>query len=375
MEPTESRSPSARSQCRKVGRELRDLAARGMRDRRRACGGARILDWVPAGSGRLRVRHARREAWDAVQRGMRHEGSPVKVTVLGVPNSAGAYCVGVERAPAALRDAGLIDSLHAAGPEVVDAGDLTTRVWLPDRERPFAQNLGDEVEAMVELSAAAAGLLADGERLLVVGGSCTVAVGMCAAMALAGERPRIIYVDRHLDLNTPRSTTEGSLSWMGMAHALALPDAAPELADATGHAPLLRPSDLVYLGVDATQETTDWERGQATELGLVLVDQAALCGDPRGAARQARVALTSGPFVVHLDVDVLDFLDAPIAENVNGRNSGPTIEVLKHALVELLRDPDCRGMSIGQLDPAHARSDSSALPRLVSALVAALTST
>lgn len=299
----------------------------------------------------------------------------MKVTVLGVPNSAGAYCVGVERAPAALRDAGLIESLRAAGAEVVDAGDLTTRMWIPDRERPFAQNLGDEVDAMIELSAAAAGLLADGKRLLVVGGSCTVAVGMCAAMTLAGERPRIIYVDRHLDLNTPRSTTEGSLSWMGMAHALALADTAPELADATGEAPLLRPSDLVYLGVDATRETTGWEREQATELGLVLVDQAALCDDPRGAARQARRALASGPFVVHLDVDVLDFLDAPLAENVNGRNSGPTIALLEQALVELLRDPDCWGMSIGQLDPAHARADPGALPRLVSALVAALTST
>jgi arginase len=298
----------------------------------------------------------------------------MKVTVLGVPSSAGAYCVGVERAPAALRDAGLIDALRAASADVVDAGDLTTRTWVPDRESPFAQNLGDEVAAMVELSAAAAELMADGERLLVLGGSCTVAVGMCAAMAHRAERPRIVYVDRHLDLNTPRSTREGSLSWMGMAHALALEGTAPELADATGRAPLLHPSDLVYLGVDTTRETTEWERAQATDLGLAIVDQSTLCADPRGAARRARDTLAPGPFIVHLDVDVLDFLDAPIAENVNGRNSGPTIALLEHALGELLQSPDCRGMSIGQLDPAHASADPSAIPRLVSALVKALTS-
>lgn len=299
----------------------------------------------------------------------------MKVTVLGVPSSAGAYCVGVERAPAALRETGLIEALHAGGAEVVDAGDLTMRVWRPDRESPFAQNLGDEADAMVELAAAAAGLMAGGERLLALGGSCTVAVGMCAAMAHRGERPRIVYVDRHMDLNTPHSTAEGSLSWMGMAHALALEGAAPEFAGATGRAPLLHPSDLVYLGVDATRETTDWERDQAAALGLAVVDQAALCADPRGAARRARGILTPGPFIVHLDVDVLDFLDAPIAENVNGRNSGPTIALLERALVELVRDPDCRGMSIGQLDPAHASADPSALPRLVSALVSALTLT
>nr|WP_275406230.1 arginase family protein [Gordonia sp. JH63] len=178
-----------------------------------------------------------------------------------------------------------------------------------------------------------------------------------------------------MDLNTPRSTTEGSLSWMGMAHALGLEGAAPELVDLMYRTPLLQPSDLVYLGVDLSRETTDWERGQAAEHRIAVVDQTALCDDPRGAAADARRILASGPFLVHLDVDVLDFLDAPIAENVNGRNSGPTIAILGQALGALLQDPDCWGMSIGQLDPAHASADRTAIPRLVSVLVSALSST
>lgn len=297
----------------------------------------------------------------------------MKVTILGVPSSTGAYCVGVERAPAALRAAGLTDALRTAGVEIIDAGDLTVRTWTADHDSPYVQNVSDEAAAMVELSHAAGKLLTGGERLLVLGGSCMVAVGMCAAMAETGQRPRLIYVDRHLDLNTPLSTTEGSLSWMGMAHALALEGSAPEITNATGRAPLLHPSDLVYLGANPTRETTEWERQQVAELGLQIVDQASLCNDPREAARRARNSLTRGPFVMHLDVDVLDFLDAPIAENVNGRNSGPTIAVLEHALVELVQDPDCWGISIGQLDPAHAKSDPSALPRLVTAITSALT--
>ncbi|WP_311199294.1 arginase family protein [Gordonia sp. p3-SID1431] len=120
------------------------------------------------------------------QSGRRHS---MRTTVLGVPSSAGAYCVGVERAPGALRAAGLVEQLRASGTDVVDAGDLTTRLWFPDRERPFAQNLGEEADALVELSTAAASLLAAEQRLLVLGGSCTVAVGLCDAMARAGERP------------------------------------------------------------------------------------------------------------------------------------------------------------------------------------------
>ena len=36
-----------------------------------------------------------------------------------------------------------------------------------------------------------------------------------------GDLP--LYLDRHYDLNTPESTTDGALDWMGLAHALALP--------------------------------------------------------------------------------------------------------------------------------------------------------
>jgi arginase len=295
----------------------------------------------------------------------------MRVNLLGVPDSASAYCVGVERAPTALREAGLLEALAGAGADVVDAGDLTARAWSPDRENRYAQNVGSVVEATRELAHAASALLADGELLLVLGGSCTVAVGVCAAVALRGDRPRIVYVDRHLDLNTPRSTVEGSFSWMGMAHALGVVGAAGQLVAATQDGPVLHPSDLVYLGAD-TAQATDAERSTARELGITLVPQAELVERPREAAKAARETLDPGPFVVHVDVDVLDFIDAPLAENVNGRNSGPTLAQLEHALVELVRRPDCRALSIGQLDPAHAASDPTAIPGLVSVLAAAV---
>ena len=47
------------------------------------------------------------------------------LTAIGVPCSAGAHHGGLERAPAALRAAGLLDRLRQAGWEVADAGGLT----------------------------------------------------------------------------------------------------------------------------------------------------------------------------------------------------------------------------------------------------------
>lgn len=289
------------------------------------------------------------------------------IAVLGYPSSAGAYCVGVEHAPSALRDAGLIGALSAAGHQVGDLGDLPVHLWKPDRERRLAQNLDVEAGALRALADAAAPVVGNA-RLLVLGGSCTVALGLCAAVRDAEIEPHLVYVDRHLDLNTPHSTTEGSLSWMGMAHALGLPGAEATLVGLGGREPLLRPAHLSYLGVDLATETTDWERDQVERLGISATTQAELVADPAAAALRARAALPEGPFVVHVDVDVLDFLDAPIAENVNGRNSGPTLEQLGSALEALWRDPQCLGVSVGQLVPAHAASDPTSLARLITAL-------
>ena len=206
------------------------------------------------------------------------------INVLGYPSSAAAYCVGVEEAPAALREAGLVTALEAAGHLVRDAGDLPVHRWRPDRERPLVQNLDEEVDALRGLADAAHALVAPGERLLVLGGSCTTALGVCAAVEQDDTEVSLIYIDRHLDLNTPASTTDGSLSWMGMAHALGLDGAARELVELAGRRPLLRPDRLSYLGVGLTAETTAWEREQVDELDLTVVSQDELVTDPAQAA-------------------------------------------------------------------------------------------
>lgn len=295
----------------------------------------------------------------------------MRIDLVDYPSSAAAYCVGVEQAPAALREAGLVERLEDAGHVVRHVDRLPARRWRPDHESPRAQNLDEEVAALRELVDVTAPLIARRDRdarLLVVGGSCTVAVGLCAAMAVAGLEPRVLYVDRHLDLNTPESTDEGSLSWMGMAHALDLDGAAAQLAGIAGDRPMLRPECLSYLGVDPERGTTGWERDQVARLGIAVTDQAAMVADPVAAATRARRALPEGPFVVHLDVDVLDFQDAPLAENVNGRNTGPTVGDLGRALRVLWDEPDCLGLTIGQLVPAHAASDPTALPRFLAAI-------
>ena len=51
-------------------------------------------------------------------------GDGRRVSVLGVPTSAGSHNPGQDKAPAAWRAAGLIGALQAAGLDVEDRGDL-----------------------------------------------------------------------------------------------------------------------------------------------------------------------------------------------------------------------------------------------------------
>jgi len=290
------------------------------------------------------------------------------VSIVGVPSSAASYAAGQDLAPAALRSAGLLDQLKGSGLAVHDDGDLPHQVWSPDRDHPLAQNVGQATESLQQLAGRLEPLLARGDLVLVVGGNCTIVLGVMAALrGLGAGTPGLLYLDRHYDLNTPHSTADGALDWMGLAHALALPGCVDTLVDAFGPRPLLEPSQVAWLGVEPAV-TTGWEREQADRLGLRVAASDALAADPAGVARAALDHLPPGPLALHIDVDVLDFIDAPLAENTDCRNTGPALEQAVEALQVAARDPRVRALSIGELNPTRCAGAPGALPRFAASI-------
>ena len=297
------------------------------------------------------------------------------VAVVGVPSSAGSYAAGQEQAPPVLRSAGLIEALRAAGLQASDEGDLPVQTWRPDRANPRAQNIGQVTECIAWLIERLVPLLADGNTLLVVGGNCTIALGVAAALRrVARGEIGVLYVDRGYDINTPESTTDGALDWMGMAHALSLPGCLGVLTDVLGTRPLLAPHQAAWLGVEDNL-ATEWERAQARHLGLYATSSDALAADPARSAVEALAVLPDGPLAVHFDVDVLDFTDAPLAENTDGRNTGPTLDQAVVALEVAAGDRRFRAMSIGELNPTRCVGDPDAIPRFIGAVARVMAAT
>jgi arginase len=298
-----------------------------------------------------------------------------QISIVGVPSSAASYAAGQDLAPAALRSVGLLERLLEAGLEVRDEGDLPHQVWKPDREHPLAQNVDQATVSLRQLAERLGPLLARGDFVLVLGGNCTIVLGVMAALRRLGTGvPGLLYVDRHFDLNTPDSTTDGALDWMGLAHGLALPGCVDTLTDAFGPRPLLEPYQVAWVGVEP-ELTTNWEREQAAALGVHVTTSRALAADPASAAAAALDHLPPGPLAVHIDVDVLNFTDAPLAEDTNGRNTGPSLDQAEQALTLAARDPRVRALSIGELNPTRSAGDPDALTRFADSIVRTIAAT
>jgi arginase len=290
--------------------------------------------------------------------------------VIGVPSSAGAYAPGQEQAPRALRDAGLLAGLAAAGIDAVDHGDAPVWRWRPDREHPYTQNLAAVVAYASETAERVRAAQEAGEFVLVLGGDCTVGLGTVAGLLSDEERLGLVYLDLHGDLNTPDSVPDGALDWMGVAHLLGEEEATAELRDFGPRSPLLEDDQIVFLAHDRAHSTAR-ELETIERRRLATVPLAAVAADPAAAAGVGLSMLSCERLAIHFDVDCIDFTDAPLSENT-GRNTGLTQDAAFAALAAVLLDSRVCALTITELNPDHGSDDGATLTGFVDRLVAAL---
>lgn len=143
-----------------------------------------------------------------------------KIAVVGVPSSAGARQVGQEQAPRCLRLSGLVENLRSNGHDVVDLGDLPQVSFSPDTQHPKQQNLTLVLSVLKQVAGAVELAVANRAWPLVVGGDCTITIGVLAALTKRFTNLGLIYLDGDVDLNTPETTNSGIFDGMVLAHVL-----------------------------------------------------------------------------------------------------------------------------------------------------------
>ncbi len=175
-----------------------------------------------------------------------------RVEILGAASGHGAPDPRCADAPAALRAAGLLARLRAAG---IDATWRTT-------VRPTVANARLPLTAVAQIGCDLARHAGDsvsrGCLPLVLGGDHSCAIGTWKGIAGAMPGPLgLIWIDAHMDAHTPETTESGKLHGMPLACVLGYGD--PALTGIAGGA-RLAPEHVCLIGVRS------FEKGEAALL-------------------------------------------------------------------------------------------------------------
>jgi arginase len=241
--------------------------------------------------------------------------SQPRVAVIGAASSAGARQIGQEQTPAHFRRADLLPRLRDAGFAVDDLGDIAAVSFRPDRANRKSQNLALVVGAARQVADRVAAAARARALPLVIGGDCTVTLGVLAGLAAVYEDDiGLLYFDADVDLNTPETTTSGIFDGMGIAHILGGGDA--ELAQFGPRQPLVPADRVVLFAFQPSAVDADEKAALDAAHEIVQFPLGEVAASPAGAAERAlaEVEARSDRYVLHFDVDSVDYVDFPVAE-------------------------------------------------------------
>lgn len=276
-------------------------------------------------------------------------GSSRDWMVLGVPVDsvaapAGGPPFGTELSPAVLRELGLADRLPGT-----DAGDLDVRITGPERDAGSGIVGWPSVGQMVAATrAAVTGLLAGGQRPLLLGGCCAILMGAAPAARDVLGRVGLAYVDGHVDVYDNRTSPTGEAADMPVAALLGR--GWPDLLAEMGTMPVIDGQDMILMGARDEEEAADIG-DLPGRLGLTVYGPDVIKADPAGLGQAARDRFASAatPYWLHLDVDVLDEAAFPATDYLMPR--GIDLPQLAGLLRPLGQDPLLIGASVGCYNP------------------------
>ncbi|HEX8871274.1 MAG TPA: arginase family protein [Candidatus Acidoferrum sp.] len=292
---------------------------------------------------------------------------PNKIALIGAPSSAAAFLPGSEKAPAALRNAGLIARLQSIGYEVTDYGDCAPRLFADDDEHKRARNLPEIVASLNDLKPRAELAVKSGALVLVLGGDCTQIVALLTGARRYYRHFNLLWFDRDADLNTPASTPSGRLD--GMALAGIIGRGSPELVRFWGEPPLVREPDTLVYGLERLDPPEQEFLARSPMRHVRAADI-----QSKGSSRAAQDALgllhaDTRPFMLHLDLDVIAQEEFP-ATNVPG-SGGLSFADVQASLTEFAKHKGLLGLDVAQYNP-DKDPDGNGAKKLVDLLAEAL---
>ncbi|HET6142520.1 MAG TPA: arginase family protein [Candidatus Acidoferrales bacterium] len=272
---------------------------------------------------------------------------PKNIVLLGAATSAAALRAGSERAPDALRAAGLADRLKGAGLQVLDHGNTSAYVSQPDEEHPRAKNVTAILKLLNDLRPRVEVAVKSGALPVILSGDCVSVLATIAGTRRYFRNVSLIYMDRDADLNVPATTSTGCID--GMVISQVIGRGAPELVRFWGEPPLVREPDVALFGferLDPPEEQYLLASPLRRHPYLEVVSA--------GAAAAARLALervhaAKHEFVLHFDVDLIYGEEFPWT-NLPG-TGGLSLSEVREALCVFASQPNLAAFEIAGYNP------------------------
>ena len=277
---------------------------------------------------------------------------------LGVPFNSDGTPPEAEHPPRHLRHAGLLDRLSASR-SIRDCGDLPIPSADGVRDsRTNVLNWSSWQAVTTSVAESIREILAAGGWPLVVGGDCSILVGIMAGAAQVEATCGLFFVDGHGDFHTPATSPTGEPADM-------------ELAVLTGRAPnpvgaatgvLLDDEDVVVFGIR--------ERDGIDAAPIRILDYARLTReDLATAVKDAASLISNRPVWLHFDVDVIDATLMPV---LFPAGTGLTLDQTATLLDTLLTTGRVIGMDVACFHPNldHSGTATTALLALLTKVLA-----
>lgn len=228
---------------------------------------------------------------------------PKQIVLLGAPTSAAALGTGHEKAPQALRAAGLVERLQSLGYSVTDMGDDPVAIYQPDEESPRARNLPRVVGVLEALKPRVEAAVKTGGLPLIISGDCSSALATIAGVRRYYRGASIMYLDRDADLNIPATSHSGCVDGMVVSHLTGR--GAAEMVRFWGEPPLVRDPDVALFGVNRLDPPEE-EMLSRFPIRIFRANDIQRMGAVAAAEMAVeRIHGGKNELVVHLDVDVI----------------------------------------------------------------------
>lgn len=229
----------------------------------------------------------------------------MKIIVIGVPFNGDGTTPEIENPAQAFRDGGLIYLLKDEGHQVSDIGDLSITSYTNTRDSiTKVLNFGAWRDMSIRLSKTLGDVLNKDTLPIVLGGDCSVLVGIFDAYKARNLSLNLFFLDGHADFHDTNSSSTGEPADLELA---ALTGHLPkEIVTMTGRGPLLDKENVVVYGIN--------EYDLIDASNITVIDRKLIFEKGIESTFNTSLSLIQDsnlPLWLHFDVDVMDKVIMP----------------------------------------------------------------